>query len=432
MIVPSGNPVSKGAQRFEIFTGKGKRRDWPPELKASIVAECYAGSEGEGDRAGEIGLTAVGESGSKFVGSAQLPICGGARRPEDSITVAITADDKQRSVYSAARASRPGIARLFTEAHRSVQLAEVNETVDRRPFAAADVKLFSKRITEHCGVEPAFDDARKSVAIGDAAPIHRALVEQAIVGGEHPGPWERPVAELELLVKGLVEREDAVVALCKCPLGAAVENEPRDFADYAIDCPGESLRSLAIGAVEDETGAVECLHQTLEITRELLIVDFKAEPLLEGPSFLCRDERRRIVLADLAQERLGHRGHGRDANFRAILAVGRACRTEKESEIAGVERIAELRPDRLDRVRRRQFRTILRLQDVLSALDYLRGASASIPLESGHRQIRALLPGNPVTQSLTPAGQRLIRLCCPFVTHRNQISRPGTRPADQR
>ena len=45
MIIPCDDPVSKGAQRFEIFTGKGKRREWPPELKASIVAECYTGGE---------------------------------------------------------------------------------------------------------------------------------------------------------------------------------------------------------------------------------------------------------------------------------------------------------------------------------------------------------------------------------------------------
>ena len=32
-------------QRFEVFTGAGKRRDWPPEVKASIVAESYSGSE---------------------------------------------------------------------------------------------------------------------------------------------------------------------------------------------------------------------------------------------------------------------------------------------------------------------------------------------------------------------------------------------------
>jgi len=48
--------VSKGAQRFEIFTGAGKRRDWPPEVKASIVAECYAGSEGVGAVARRHGL----------------------------------------------------------------------------------------------------------------------------------------------------------------------------------------------------------------------------------------------------------------------------------------------------------------------------------------------------------------------------------------
>jgi transposase len=46
MIIPIDDPASKGAQRFEIFTGKGKRRDWPPQVKASIVAECFASSEG--------------------------------------------------------------------------------------------------------------------------------------------------------------------------------------------------------------------------------------------------------------------------------------------------------------------------------------------------------------------------------------------------
>ena len=45
MIISGDDPVSKGAQRFEIFTGKVKRREWPPELKASIVAECYTGGE---------------------------------------------------------------------------------------------------------------------------------------------------------------------------------------------------------------------------------------------------------------------------------------------------------------------------------------------------------------------------------------------------
>lgn len=46
MIISGDDPVSRGAQRFEVFTGVGKRREWPPEVKASIVAECYSGCEG--------------------------------------------------------------------------------------------------------------------------------------------------------------------------------------------------------------------------------------------------------------------------------------------------------------------------------------------------------------------------------------------------
>lgn len=36
---------TSGVQRFEVFTGAGKRRDWPPSVKASIVAESYSGTE---------------------------------------------------------------------------------------------------------------------------------------------------------------------------------------------------------------------------------------------------------------------------------------------------------------------------------------------------------------------------------------------------
>src|SRR3990167_7286234 len=46
MIISGDDPVSKGAPRFEGFTGAGKRREWPPEVKASIVAECYSGRQG--------------------------------------------------------------------------------------------------------------------------------------------------------------------------------------------------------------------------------------------------------------------------------------------------------------------------------------------------------------------------------------------------
>ncbi|WP_432788102.1 IS66-like element accessory protein TnpA [Novosphingobium rhizosphaerae] len=32
-------------ERFEVFTGAGRRRDWPSEVKASIVAESFTGLE---------------------------------------------------------------------------------------------------------------------------------------------------------------------------------------------------------------------------------------------------------------------------------------------------------------------------------------------------------------------------------------------------
>lgn len=45
MTMPYDDAGTRGVQRFEVFTGKGRRRDWPPEVKASIVAESYSGQE---------------------------------------------------------------------------------------------------------------------------------------------------------------------------------------------------------------------------------------------------------------------------------------------------------------------------------------------------------------------------------------------------
>ena len=36
---------TSGVQRFEVFTGAGRRRDWPDEVRASIVAESFSGQE---------------------------------------------------------------------------------------------------------------------------------------------------------------------------------------------------------------------------------------------------------------------------------------------------------------------------------------------------------------------------------------------------
>ena len=43
--MPCDDAGISGVRRLEVFTGVGKRRDWPPEVKASIVAESYSGTE---------------------------------------------------------------------------------------------------------------------------------------------------------------------------------------------------------------------------------------------------------------------------------------------------------------------------------------------------------------------------------------------------
>ena len=77
------------------------------------------------DRSGEISLISLGGTGSWFAGVSQIPVCDSFLRPEDSVTVAIEADSKKRPIYSAVRASRPGIAQLFT-----VPLAVARQRID--------------------------------------------------------------------------------------------------------------------------------------------------------------------------------------------------------------------------------------------------------------------------------------------------------------
>jgi len=45
VMITGDDPMSKGVRRFEVFTGVGKRRDWPNAVKASILAECWPGGE---------------------------------------------------------------------------------------------------------------------------------------------------------------------------------------------------------------------------------------------------------------------------------------------------------------------------------------------------------------------------------------------------
>ena len=77
---------------------------------------------------------------------------------------------------------------------RTMQFAEIDEGVDGGPFAAGDVELLGQSIAEDRRVEAAFYDAGKTVGIGNAQAIHRQFAEMIVVGREHPGPGQGPIA----------------------------------------------------------------------------------------------------------------------------------------------------------------------------------------------------------------------------------------------
>lgn len=45
MTMPYDDAGTSGIRRFEVFTGAGRRRDWPLEVKASLVATSFSGLE---------------------------------------------------------------------------------------------------------------------------------------------------------------------------------------------------------------------------------------------------------------------------------------------------------------------------------------------------------------------------------------------------
>ena len=45
MTMPYDDAGTSRVTRFEVFTGAGRRRDWPPKVKASILAESFSGQE---------------------------------------------------------------------------------------------------------------------------------------------------------------------------------------------------------------------------------------------------------------------------------------------------------------------------------------------------------------------------------------------------
>ncbi len=57
MTMPSDDHLSRVAQRVEIFTGAGRRREWSAAQKAAILSESYSGAASVCDVARRHGLT---------------------------------------------------------------------------------------------------------------------------------------------------------------------------------------------------------------------------------------------------------------------------------------------------------------------------------------------------------------------------------------
>jgi transposase len=57
MTMPTDDQMSRTAQRVEIFTGAGRRREWSAAQKAAILAESYSGATSVCDVARRHGLT---------------------------------------------------------------------------------------------------------------------------------------------------------------------------------------------------------------------------------------------------------------------------------------------------------------------------------------------------------------------------------------
>jgi hypothetical protein len=60
-----------------------------------------------------------------------------------------------------------------------MDLAQIDKAVDRRPFAAAHIELFSEGVPKRRWVDAPLDNAGKTIRVWQAEPIHRGLVEES-------------------------------------------------------------------------------------------------------------------------------------------------------------------------------------------------------------------------------------------------------------
>jgi transposase len=83
MSMSSDDHVSRvvSARRIEVFTGAGRRREWSPDQKATIIAESYAGQSSVCDVARRHGLTPSQLFAWRRAARQQIASTGGPKEP---------------------------------------------------------------------------------------------------------------------------------------------------------------------------------------------------------------------------------------------------------------------------------------------------------------------------------------------------------------
>lgn len=142
---------SSGVRRFEVFTGAGKRRACPPEVKASIVAESYSGKQSVSAVARRHGMSASQFFTWRRLLRKEMEECGIAlpascREAPMFVPAVLEEQEPSPSVVAGKRASRRRSARAGAiEVEVAGALVRIGSSADADTITAVITALRASR-----------------------------------------------------------------------------------------------------------------------------------------------------------------------------------------------------------------------------------------------------------------------------------------------